>query len=264
MVETIPVIEGSLTTPRVCSITLDHPWQWLMAGWQDTLKTPVASLFYGAAFVIMGYFVTFMVTESFHMALALTTGFLLVGPFLAMGLYDLSHTLEKNETPSLFKSMLAWRSNVMAILLFGIAIGLIMIVWARLSALLFAAVFLDTTTTVDSTAANIFFSGDGLIFLLVFAAVGAVLSGLVFAISVVSIPMLLDRDIDVITAVATSVLAVRANPGPMALWAALIAVFTGVGLATFYLGLAVTMPLIGHATWHAYRDVVLAAQTQPA
>jgi uncharacterized membrane protein len=84
------------------------------------------------------------------------------------------------------------------------------------------------------------------------------LAGLVFAVSVVSIPMLLDRDIDVVTAVTTSVMAVRVNPGPMALWAALIVVFTGVGLATVFLGLAITMPLIGHATWHAYRDVVVA------
>ncbi|MCP5420822.1 MAG: DUF2189 domain-containing protein [Gammaproteobacteria bacterium] len=262
MVETIPVIEGSLTTPRVRRITLDHPWQWLMAGWKDTLRTPFASLFYGAAFVFMGYFVTFIVTQSFQMALALTTGFMLAGPFLAMGLYDLSRALEKDETPSLFQSLFAWRHNLMAILLFGIAIGLIMIIWARLSALLFAAIFLDTTSSVDSSAANIFFSGDGLVFLLVFAAVGAVLSLLVFSISVVSIPMMLDSDTDVITAVATSVLAVKVNVGPMILWAALIVVFTGVGLATFYLGLAITMPLIGHATWHAYRDIVFLSKHQ--
>jgi len=266
MAETIPVVEGSLNTPRVRVITMDHPWQWLMAGWKDTLRTPFASIFYGAVFVVMGYLVAVMATETFHMALALTTGFLLVGPFLAMGLYELSHTLEKGESPSLGQSMFAWRHNTMSILLFGIAIGLIMIIWARLSALLFAVIFVDATSMVDSTAANIFFSGDGLMFLLVFGGVGAILACLVFAISVVSIPMLLDREIDVVTAVTTSVVAVRANPGPMALWAALIVVFTGVGLAPLFLGLAITMPLIGHATWYAYRDVVVAPieNQQPA
>lgn len=256
MPQSVPVIESSLTTPRVHRINMDKPWEWLASGWRDTWKTPVASLFYGIIFVVMGYVLTDMVRESFHLALALATGFLLVGPFLAMGLYDLSRRLEKGETPSLAGSMFAWRNNGMAILLFGIAVGIIMIVWARLSALIFAVTLLSSTPTVDSTAANIFFSGDGLLFLIVFTAIGAILAGLVFTISVVSIPMLLDRQIDFITAVLTSITAVRTNPGPLLLWAALIVIFTGIGLATFYLGLAITMPLIGHATWYAYRDLV--------
>ncbi len=256
MAPSIPVIESSLTTPRVRRVTFDQPWEWLAAGWRDTWNTPLASLFYGLVFVVMGYYLTAMVKERFHLALALTTGFLLVGPFLAMGLYDLSRRLEKREPATLLASLFAWRGNTMAILLFGIVIGLIMIVWARLSALLFAAILLSSTPAVENTTANIFFSGDGLKFLIVFIAVGAVLAGLVFTISVVSIPMLMDRKIDFITAVLTSITAVRANRGPMFLWAALIVIFTGVGLATFYLGLAITMPLIGHATWHAYRDLV--------
>jgi uncharacterized membrane protein len=144
----------------------------------------------------------------------------------------------------------------MGFLLFGIAIGLIMIVWARLSALLFAVIFLESTPSVSSDVTTIFFSGTGLQFLIVFTAVGAVLASLVFAISVVSIPMLLDHRIDIITAVVTSITAVKANLGPMLLWAALVVIFTGVGKATLFLGLIITMPMIGHATWYAYRDLV--------
>ena len=110
--------------------------------------------------------------------------------------------------------------------------------------------------TLETSTAQLFFSGSGLTFLAIFTLVGAVMAAIVFSISVVSIPMLLDRKIDFITAVLTSLSAVRANPAPMALWAALIATFTGIGLVTFYLGLVITLPLIGHATWHAYRDLV--------
>jgi uncharacterized membrane protein len=256
MVQSTPVIKSDLDSPRVRSITMDHPWMWIMAGWRDLRKTPLASIVYGAIFSLMGYYLTSMVSGMFHMALALVAGFLLVGPFLAMGLYDLSKRLEEGQPATLGHALTAWRSNTLAVLLFGLAIGLIMIVWVRLSALIFAVVFSDENTTVAGSAGNLFFSGEGLAFLVVFVLVGAVLAGLVFAISVVAIPMLLDRRVDVITAILTSLTAVRLNMGPMLLWAALIVVFTGAGLATFFLGLAITLPLIGHATWHAYKDVV--------
>ncbi len=262
MTETIAVLEGSLNSPRVCRITLDHPWQWLIKGWHDTLKTPLQSLFYGVLFIIMGYLLTWMLQEHFHYALALSAGFFLVGPFLAMGLYDLSRRIERNEVLepglSLWLSMLAWRTNLLSILIFGIIIGLIMVFWVRLSAVLFAAIFVESAaSTASSVAAELFFSGDGLKFLIVFTSVGALFALLVFCISVVSIPMLMDRKVDPVTAIVTSLLAVRVNTIPMVLWASLIIIFTGAGLITAYLGLAVTMPLIGHATWHAYRDLVL-------
>lgn len=256
MARSIPVIEGSLSGPRVRLINSEQPWHWLEAGWHDILKTPLASFFYGILFVIMGYLLTTMVVEKFYLSLALTTGFLLVGPFLATGLYDLSRRLEKGEPAGLLDSLLAWRNNVMGFLLFGIVIGLVMIVWARLSGVIFGVILGGDTPNVEPSVADIFFSGDGLKFLIVFGIIGAILAGLVFAISVISVPMLLDRKVDFITAVVTSLTAVRANPGPMLLWAILITIFTGVGLGTFYLGLAITMPLIGHATWYAYRDLV--------
>jgi uncharacterized membrane protein len=235
---------------------MDHPWQWLMAGWRDTVNTRWASLFYGAIFVVMGYFLTARITGQFHMALSMGTGFMLVGPFLAIGLYDLSRRLETGEPADLVASLFAWKGNTMAILLFGILLGLIMVLWVRLSAVLYAITISGTEITVEKTASQMFFSQDGFIFLLVFVAVGAIWATVVFSVSVVSIPMLLDRKIDFIMAVQTSLTAVKANLGPMVLWAGLIVVFTGVGLATFYLGLAIAMPLIGHASWHAYRDLV--------
>ena len=256
MVTSIPVIESSLTTPRVRTISIDQPWEWLGAGWKDLWRAPTASIPYGLLFVIMGYVLVYLVEARFQYVLALTTGFLLAGPFLAMGLYDISRRLEAGAPVSLGHALTAWQRNTLPILLFGGLIGLLMIVWARMSALLFAVIIGGRELTLDGSAAQLFFSGSGLTFLLVFLAVGAVIAAAVFTISVVSIPMMLDRKTDFITAVLTSITAVRANPWPMLLWAALIVIFTGIGLITFYLGLAIALPLIGHATWHAYRDLV--------
>lgn len=257
MVRTVPVTEGTLTTPLVRIVDTNHPWQWLSKGWRDTKRSLLPSIAYGAIFVVMGYVLTYMVGEKFYLSLALTTGFLLVGPFLAIGIYDLSRRLEQGEKPTLVHALTAWYGKTLSLLLFGILVGFIMTVWARLSAVLYGVIVnpIDPLM-VSSNISELYFQGDGLVFLLVFSAVGAVLAALVFAISVVSIPMMMDRSTDFMTAVLTSLKAVQVNPLPMLMWAGLIVVFTGIGLVTFYIGLAITLPLIGHATWHAYRDLV--------
>lgn len=256
MVASIPVVESSLTTPRVRIIATDRPWEWLGSGWKDLWRAPATSIPYGLLFVAMGYLLVYLIEGQFQYALALTTGFLLAGPFLSMGLYDISRRLEAGEPATLGHALMAWQRNVLPILMFGGLIGLLMIVWARLSAVLFGVIMGGRNLTLDGSAAQLFFSGSGLMFLIIFMLVGAVIAAAVFVISVVSIPMMLDRKTDFITAVLTSITAVRANMGVMVLWAALITIFTGIGLITFYLGLAIVLPLIGHATWHAYRDIV--------
>ena len=113
---------------------------------------------------------------------------------------------------------------------------------------------------VDQVLDDVLFTNVGLAFLILGSAIGFCLAVLAFAVSAVSLPMLIDRPVGVFAAVATSVAAVRVNIRPMALWAVLIAGFTALGLVTFYLGLIVVLPLIGHATWHAYRDLVESAE----
>jgi uncharacterized membrane protein len=260
---TMPVRQSALPTPNVRRITTSQPWEWLRAGWNDLWRAPSASLAYGLLFVLMGYLLVYTVEGQFHSVLALTTGFLLVGPFLAMGLYDISRRLEAGEPVSLGRALTAWRGNVLPIALFGVVVGLLMIVWSRLAVVLFAVLMGGRALSLDASAAQFFFTGSGLTFLLVFAVVGAVIAAAVFTISVVSIPMMLDRKADFLTAILTSVAAVRANPAPMALWAALIVLFTGLGLLTFYLGLVLALPLIGHATWHAYRSLVEDSDLDP-
>lgn len=256
MAATVPVIESALLTPRVRRISSDRPWEWLGAGWKDLWRVPSASIPYGLLFTVMGYLLVYLVDARFQYALAMTTGFLLVGPFLSMGLYDISRRLEAGEPATLGHALIAWQHNVLPICLLGILLGLLMIVWARLAAMLFAVMVGGRNLTLESSVAELFFSGSGLTFLAVFMVVGGLIAAAVFTLSVVSIPMLLDRKTDFVTAILTSITAVRVNPVPMALWAALIAIFTGIGLITFYLGLAIALPLIGHASWHAYRELV--------
>ncbi len=257
MVTSISVVESSLGTPRVRIVSIEQPWEWLGAGWKDLWRAPLTSISYGLLFVIMGYLLVYLIEAQFQYALALTTGFLLAGPFLSMGLYDISRRLEAGEPATLEHALMAWQRNVLPILMFGGLIGLLMIVWARLSAILFGVIVGGGRHLIlDSSVTQLFFSGSGLTFLIVFTLVGAIIATVVFIISVVSIPMMLDRKTDFVTAVLTSITAVRANPWTMVLWAVLITIFTGIGLITFYLGLAIVLPLIGHASWHAYQDIV--------
>ena len=139
----------------------------------------------------------------------------------------------------------------------GVALLLFMFAWIRLAALIFMLFFGLAPPALENLVSQTLLSAESLPFLITGTAVGAVLSVIAFAISVVSIPLLLDRtEANVITAIATSVVAVRENLATMALWAALIVLFVGAGIATLYLGLIVALPLIGHATWHAYKDLV--------
>jgi uncharacterized membrane protein len=138
----------------------------------------------------------------------------------------------------------------------GLILMLFHLAWVRIATLLYALFFGQANPALDSLVNTLLFSPMSLPFLAIGTLTGAVLAAIVFAIGAVSLPLLLDHDVDVITAVTTSFSAVRHNWRPMALWAALIVIFTAIGMALFYVGLAVALPLVGHASWHAYRDLV--------
>jgi uncharacterized membrane protein len=138
----------------------------------------------------------------------------------------------------------------------GVVLMLFLLAWVRLAFLIFALFFGLQPPSWQHLIETIFFTADGLPFLIVGTAAGGVLALAVYAIGAVSIPLLLDRNVGIMTAIATSFMAVLHNWRVMLGWGALIVLFTGAGLATLFIGLVVTMPLIGHASWHAYRDLV--------
>ena len=257
MAEAVPVF--TTTPPRVRRIELDRPWNWLAAGWRDLCRAPRVSLVYGVLFALAGYAITFGLwwADLIYLILPMVCGFLIIGPLLAVGLYEVSRRLETGEPVSLGAAVMAWQRNGSQIGLMGVVLLLLLFVWIRLAALLFMLFFGLEPPAFSGLFAATFLNADALPFLIVGTAIGAALAVLAFAISATSIPFLLDQpESNVFTAIATSVTAVKENPGPMLFWAVLVVGFAGAGLITLYLGLIVTLPLIGHATWHAYRDLV--------
>jgi uncharacterized membrane protein len=253
----------SHTTPTpsaaVQKVDFDRPWDWLGAGWRDLTAVPGLSLTYGALVAGAGSALTFGLHAMGHEALlpVVAGGFLLVGPLLAVGLYDISRKLASGERPTLAGSFAAGLRAAARMGLLTAFLLFVYLVWLRVAFLLFALFFGSGGMPPSSEfMRELLFTPHGLALLSVGTLVGAILAAIVFATTVVAIPMILDREVDTLTAISTSVRAVVANPFPMGLWAALIAGFVILGLLTIGAGLVVAFPLLGHATWHAYRDTI--------
>ena len=255
--EAVPVYASS--APAIRKIELDRPWQWLTKGWRDMRRAPTISLTYGLLAAVTGYVLIFglHIAGYLYLVLPLVAGFLIVGPILAVGLYEVSRRAEQGQSTSLGEALLAYRRNGSQIALMGVALMLVMFAWARIAALIFFLYFGLTPPHYENLIASTFLDADALPFLVLGTAIGGVMALLAYAISVISIPLLLDRpEANVVEAMITSFRSVQVNFIPMLFWAALIVMFIAAGLVTLFIGLVVTLPLIGHASWHAYRDLV--------
>lgn len=244
---------------HVRHITLNHPWQWLSAGWLDMCASPGVSYVYGGLFTAIGFalFYGLEAVDMGYLILPLAFGFALVGPVAAVGLYEASRRQAEGQGASLGDAIAAFRRNPAQIALVGAFLLIAFLAWVRLAMLEFMLFFGAAPPALDSLLETILFSPQSLGFLLVGLISGGVLAAGVFAMTAIAVPMLLDRkDCDAMTAMLTSVDAVRRNWRPMMLWAGLISFFTLFGMGLFFVGLVVTLPLIGHASWHAYRDLV--------
>ncbi len=247
--------EATTSLPQVRVVALTAPFQWLAKGWRDFRAHPLPSAFYGACFAVMGFLVYFVFGHAYQYVSALVTGFFLVGPFLAIGLYDLSRRREQGLPAWLAPTLDAWRPNVGAVGMFAVLLGIILLVWARASLVVFALFFTYDMPDLRGFLAQVM-SLKHAEFLLAYFCVGGFFALLVFAISVVSVPMMLDRNTDGIVAALTSLRAFAANGPAMIVWGLLIVLLAAAGFATAFLGLVVAIPVIGHATWHAYRELV--------
>lgn len=244
-----------LASPQIRRIGVAHLRAWLTAGWHDLQANPLPSLAYGLLFGISG---DLILLASLHQPLLFSvaiSGFFLVAPLLATGLYELSRRRAAGHRPIFVESLQAFRRNGLAIALFGLLLALLYLLWERTSNLVFSLFGASSGEATGSFLAGII-SGEQAGFLVAWLILGAILALFTFALSVVSVPLMLDRDEDVISAMLTSLHVFAANPGPLLLWAACLVALTLFGFATLLFGLIFIMPILGHASWHAYRDLV--------
>jgi len=246
----------SRALPRVRAVNAARPWLWLKLGWQDLSANPPPSLVYGAFFSVLGLLILSYASTSPALFSAAISGFLLVGPVAAAGLYEISRQRDRGHACSLRESLRALKGHRRGLFAFGCMLAVVLWLWVRLASLLFGVFYTVEAPDLLSAFADIVFSGMYTHFAIAFLIIGGALAAGVFAVSAVAIPMLLDREVDILTAMHTSARAVAHNLGAMALWAVLIVAAMVVGFASLLFGMVILLPLVGHATWHAYRDLV--------
>lgn len=243
-------------------ITLAQPWEWLAKGWHDIQQARQYSLTYGAVIVLISALMTWALVSEGYLFIVpfLAAGFYLLAPVLGLGLYQMSAHVEKHEPLQFCSALEAWKRNQGQLSIITAGLMIIMQFWMLANFVLFALLYTNLHPPLEQFFSVVFLSGDNNAFVLASVLVGFVLAGIAYAISAISVPMLVDRRIDGFTAIRTSVKAVTTNWLPMGLWALIIVMGVGLSFLTFYIGLFIVMPLLGHATWHAYRDLVPDAQ----
>ncbi len=242
-------------------IDLDDLMEALGAGIRDFRAAPLYGLFFGAVYALGGWLILALLWafELPFFAYPLAMGFALVAPFFASGLYEVSRRLSAGEA-------LSW-SGVLGCI-FGpdkrdlkwmaLVTGFALVLWMDIAAILFFG-FLGFQDYNASFIRDLFTTPSGLLFLLIGNVAGALIAATVFSITVISFPMLFDRDVDFVTAMVTSVKAVKKNPKTMLIWAIIIALLLGICLLSALAGLIIVLPVLGHATWHLYRRVIAPA-----
>lgn len=223
------------------------PLRWLRLGWRDLRRAPGISLLYGAAIVLVSLIVSALAwwLGRFALLAALLSGFVFIAPLLAVGLYSVSRDLADDVRPTLARSLQLMRRVIGQALVYALILLVVLLVWSRAGLMI-----------------HVFFpAGEGdlrslLEFLAIGSAVGSLFAALVFASAAFSLPLIAARDVDMVTACLSSVNAVMRNKGVMLQWAAWIVLLTALGFATAFLGLALTMPWLAYAAWHACRETL--------
>jgi uncharacterized membrane protein len=242
-------------------VPIGRPLRWLALGWRDFTRAFWPSLLHGLIVALGGLAIIWVTLYHWYLLPGAVTGFVLVGPVLATGLYALSRSIENGEPPRLRQACSAWRCGTRPLFWLGAMLALAGTAWVLVSATLFA-LFVDDSLDTPLQFLRYVVGQDDLVFLL-WVVLGGLGAALIFAATVVSAPLLLDREVEFRSALLTSLRAVGESPAAMALWAALIMLATAVSMATLMLGFVLAIPVFGHATWHAYRDVVDAQALTP-
>lgn len=255
-----------VAVPRTLAIT--QPFDWLAAGWRDFRRAPLVGAVHGVLLAGFGWLLLVVAEDRFWFLAGAFSGFLLIAPVLAVGLYAVSRALERDEPAGLglvWRTWLSWRGRERhdwRLVRFGLLLALAGTGWVLTSASLITLLAPVPIATPHDFLAHVVLAREGFLFE-AWLALGGVLAAPVFASSVITLPLLLDRRIGVLDAVLASWHAVLANPVPLGLWAASIMGLTLCGLLPALLGLPIVVPWLGHASWHAYRDTVDASSFPP-
>lgn len=236
-----PTGAASAAMPQVRRVAPGAPVEWLRLGARDLHRTLGRSLRMGLLVAAFGWLLVGITWRVPHLVPTLLGGFLLVAPFAAIAVYEARHN---------------WRANAASIALFGLALAFALLAWERVAALVFALFYRGEPFQLATLATTLVFSGEHVGMLVTLVAAGALIALVVFALSVITVPLLLDRPVDIVTGIVTSVQCCLRNPAAMLLWAVLIALITAIGLSTFMLGLVLVFPWLAHASWHAYRQMI--------
>ena len=237
---------------------IDRSGHWLAEGWRDFTRAPGVSLIYGGAFVVVGLIVTIGLYSRglASLILPLAGGLMMLAPILVVGLYDVSRRLEAGLPVALRDCFRAFGRSGGQLSALGVVLVVAYLFWVMVALLLFMLFFNQNPPQFDRFFQDVLLSSQGVALTLIGGAIGAVFAWVVFAVTAVSIPLIYDRPVDAMTAIGVSLITVRENFRVMFGWAALIAVANAVAIATAFIGLCVTLPVLAYATWHAYRDLI--------
>jgi uncharacterized membrane protein len=237
-------------------IHFSDPLRWLWRGLCDMLSQPLISLFYGFCFWLMALILLAVFKTHPEYTLSAVSGCLLIGPFLAMGLYDVSMHMERKQPPTMGSSLTCWESHVKSMSMLIMVMVVLELLWGRASLVVFAVFFNTGGMPTTATVLEAVFNPQNWEFIAAYLCVGGFFAGLVFASMMVSIPMILDRDTDAITACITSMRVFVEHTAVSMLWGALIVVLVVLAMLPSAAGLLLVGPWLGFASWHAYRTAV--------
>jgi len=239
-------------------LSSDRPMQWLQLGWRDFAERPGVGILYGLLVTAIGLFLTYglIMQDLFYLLPVFTAGFLLIAPIFAVGLFAEAKIRSANDPARQERTGAILARNMFSIGNMGIILMLIFLNWVMLSNLLFGGIFNQLMPTWHSVQPFWDLWSESLPFILVYVGIGAVLAALVFRMSAISIPMMVDQEVDVFNAIFASWKAVGANMAVMAQWAALIVACCAIGFFTFFIGFIFVTPVLGYASWHAYRETL--------
>jgi uncharacterized membrane protein len=240
---------------EILQVSIRRPRQWLRQGWQDVRQIGKPGLAHGVLIAVLGAVLLMLGSTHLYLTAAAVTGYLLVGPVMTTGLCELARRREAHEPLGFDESLQALTRNPEGLLHFAGLLALLALVWFAFSAVVLEAAL---NASVPSLAVALWGGAAPLSVgqVVGYMVCGALLAALVFSVSVVAVPLMIDRRATATEAIRASVRATLANLPAMLVWSVLIVAVTAIGFVTLLLGMVVVAPLLGYATWHAYRDLI--------